>query len=88
MCDVRLLETARQALPFLSARCSYCEQQIEGRGVLVKGVLDDGSPGELQFAYHDDCVVDMEFDFEEIEANEGCFSYGAPMPLSLLPHRP
>ncbi len=78
MCDVHLLETARQTVLSLSAKCCYCGQQIEGPGVLIKGVLDDGTPGELQFVYHEDCAFDMEFDFEEIEGNDGCFSYGAP----------
>jgi hypothetical protein len=50
---------------------------VTGEEVVVKGHLDDGSPGLHRFVYHGDCAWDMEYDLDEIDENDGCFSYGA-----------
>jgi hypothetical protein len=80
MCDVHLIEHSRKPREFSGMACSYCGEHIIGKGILVSGSLDDGTPGVYEFAYHDDCVFDMEFDQAEIASNDGCFSYGRPLP--------
>lgn len=78
MCLVHLIETSRATRP-VAARvpCCYCGALIANEGVFIEGRLDDGSPGLHRFVYHDECVWDMEHDLDEINAHDGCFSYGA-----------
>jgi hypothetical protein len=91
MCDVHLIETHRETRPAKAGTmCCYCSKKICGDGVVVEGHLDDGSPGLHRFAYHDDCAWDMEHDLDEIDAHDGCFSYGTaveviPAPMENLP---
>jgi hypothetical protein len=83
MCDVHLIETSRFSRDTPEdTRCCYCGERIRGQGVYVEGHLDDGSPGLYRFIYHEDCAWDMEHDLDEIEAHEGCFSYGEPVDVS------
>lgn len=81
MCDVHLIEQGREEVRLSLANfkvCSHCDHPVVGRAVRLWGVLDDKSPGTYEFFYHPDCVVDMEFDRDEIAKNDGCFSYGTP----------
>jgi hypothetical protein len=85
MCDVHLIETRRETRTNVRCACGYCGEAITGTCTYIVGTLDDGSPGEYAFAYHAECVLDMEFDAETIAEHDGCFSYGSPMsgtPLS------
>jgi hypothetical protein len=76
MCDVHLIETERRHLAHWQGLCSFCEDQINGPCDEVVGELDDGSPGSHHFHYHPDCLDGIEYD--GVEENDGCFSYGRP----------
>lgn len=77
MCDVHLIETARHTSHVKEGTaCCYCGGLVRGEGVVVEGHLDDGSPGLHRFVCHEDCAWDMEHDLDEIDAHDGCFSYG------------
>lgn len=78
MCEVHLIESKRERCESICAACAYCEASISGPGIRVEGCLDDGSPGILEFFYHEDCALFMEYDQDEIAENDGCFSYGSP----------
>jgi len=80
MCDVHLIETAREERTGAAGlRCSYCDDPIHGDYVHVEGRLDDGSPGLYRFTYHPDCAWDAEHDLDAIDAGAGCFDYGRPL---------
>lgn len=79
MCDVHLIEHARERRETLAYNCCYCGGWIGGRGVYISGELDDGTPGTYGFAYHADCADDMIYDPVEIAAGDGCFNYGEPV---------
>ena len=85
MCDVHLIESRREVRGDVQGNCCYCNRPIEGDCIYVVGCLDDGTPGELAFAYHRDCAEEMQYDDEAIRENEGCFSYGAPLHERPLP---
>jgi hypothetical protein len=86
MCDVHLIKTLRETRHVKAgATCCYCGEKIAGEGVVVEGHLDDGSPGLYRFAYHDDCAWDMEHDLDEIDAHDGCFSYGMAVEMIQVP---
>ena len=77
MCDVHLVETSRRLCRVSAgAICGYCGGAIEDEGLFIEGHLDDGSAGLHRFVYHEDCAWDMEHDLDEIDAHDGCFSYG------------
>lgn len=76
MCDAHLIETKRRSLAHWVGKCSFCERKIRGRCDVVVGVLDDGSPEVLCFHYHPDCLDGIEY--EGVDENDGCFSYGRP----------
>lgn len=81
MCDVHLIEISRAIRKVDDAAgldpCCYCSAPVQGEAVFIEGHLDDGSPGRYRFIYHSDCIWDMEHDLDEIDRNEGCFSYGS-----------
>lgn len=79
MCDVHLIEMGRERRKALTHPCCYCGKAINGEGVYVWGRLDDGSPGLHGFTYHEDCVELMKYDTDDIDENDGCFSYGTPV---------
>lgn len=79
MCDVHLIEMGRTRRNLLPYPCCYCGYEIKGAGIYVWGRLDNGSPGVHGFAYHDDCVNLVMYDTDDIEENDGCFSYGTPV---------
>ena len=87
MCDVHFIPSAEQFVRQSSAvNCSYCDSPIAaGEGsILLSGHLDNGSHQEYMFVYHEECRAWMEYDTEEQEANDGCFSYGRPA-VSMTP---
>lgn len=80
MCDVHLDELERLSVR-MTGLCCYCGEALSDveDSTLIRGSLDDGTPGVFEFVYHAECVFWMEFDTDEIDANEGCFSYGTPI---------
>lgn len=76
MCDVHLIESGRESIAHWSGSCSYCCNPINGPAAIVRGTLDDGSPGIVELHYHPDCLDG--FEYEGIDDNDGCFSYGTP----------